>query len=554
MTARSSREDGAYLVLYALLGVAFFTMAAVILDIAALRQGRRVDRTAADLAATAGVAELDPTDASSPAAACSAAWGYVLANRDGVGGALTAPPCTTVFTPSTCTSTTSARTATGTIGAMTVEITHPVPNGSPLMLAEAPTGDRPQATNPVVDGVLCERLAVRIVRSRTFLFGGLMGQAAGSTDVHSVARVLTSSSTTEVPGIVALEPSGCDAVLVDPGGGSLRVGSTTEPGLIAVDSDGTTCAAPGHTITPGVAGDPADRIQAITTSSGTPGRIRSHALAGASFARAYDPAAVSDGRLDPQPLPAAGRTGRSLIDVRYDCASCGGPTHITQLRAARAGATAPTGSVDPPVPCTIPTGPPQQFAGHVYVNCDPFVVQGNVTFLGDAVTFAGAVEIQDGGCLAVNDATCNGSGITPQDVAIYVRGPFTKAIKGRMILPRTFVYAEGPLQVGSDTDLLGGSAISWTAPTGGPFEDLVFWSDSPGDMLLGEQVTNIVEGTFFAPNARVTVAGRPGGSGASVAMQLVARRVRLADTFIYQLRPTVDRATGRLVRQVRLIR
>ena len=51
--------------MYALLGVAFFTMAAVVLDIAALRNGRRADRTAADLAVTAGVTDLEVTDPSS---------------------------------------------------------------------------------------------------------------------------------------------------------------------------------------------------------------------------------------------------------------------------------------------------------------------------------------------------------------------------------------------------------------------------------------------------------------------------------------------------------
>ena len=90
-SAERTDEHGAYLILYALLAVVFFTFAAIVLDIAALRNGRRADRTTADLAATAGATELSVTDASSVAGACDAAWGYVLANRTEAPGTITAP-------------------------------------------------------------------------------------------------------------------------------------------------------------------------------------------------------------------------------------------------------------------------------------------------------------------------------------------------------------------------------------------------------------------------------------------------------------------------------
>jgi uncharacterized membrane protein len=84
-------DDGAYIVIYALLAVVLFTMAAIVLDLAALRQGRRSDHAAADLAATAGATALDPLRPSTFASACQETWDYVLANRDDAGGAVSPP-------------------------------------------------------------------------------------------------------------------------------------------------------------------------------------------------------------------------------------------------------------------------------------------------------------------------------------------------------------------------------------------------------------------------------------------------------------------------------
>src|SRR5688572_11994544 len=109
-------------------------MAALVLDIAALRHGRRADRAAADLAVTAGVAELDAGEPSSFAAACEATWGYLLANRTEAPGAVTPPDCTAAFpVTDACTPFVGARTAAATIGPLAIEITHPVPDASPLM-------------------------------------------------------------------------------------------------------------------------------------------------------------------------------------------------------------------------------------------------------------------------------------------------------------------------------------------------------------------------------------------------------------------------------------
>ena len=555
--ADHDRELGAYLVLYALLGVVFFTMAAIVLDIAALRQGRRADRAAADLAATAGVAELDRHDPSSFARACDDAWGYVLANRTEAAGTITPPDCVATFpVTDACTGTTAARTTIGTIGTLTVSITHPVPDSSTLMRAEAQGGDISQSIEPALDGSPCERLAVRIVRDRTFLFAQIAGAIGGTTDVHSVARALTTTSTTEVPAIVAVDPTGCGTLLTDPAAGSLQVGSAAQAGLAIVDSDGSACAAGSYVISAGAPGDGADRIRAVPTGT-TTGQLRSFALAGTNFAAAYDPAAVGDGRLRPQPEPVVARTTRRLIDERYRCATCpGGSDVITPHVANRSGPGAPAGTTATYAGgCTIPSGPAQTLsATHVYVDCDPFVIEGPVTFLGTSVTVAGSVIVTDSGCVAVNDTTCGASGVTSQDADIFVRGTFTKAVKGQVAFPRTFLYAAGSINVGVDEDTtVGNSTLTWSAPTTASFEDLLFWTESAAAITIGEQKNTSLVGTFFAPNAMVTLNPRNGG-GVTTPLQVVASRVRLTGAGTYRLQPTPDRATGAFTRQVRLIR
>jgi hypothetical protein len=552
-------EAGAYLVLYALLGVVFFTVAAIVLDIAALRQGRRSDRAASDLAATAGVAELDAADPASFARACEDAWGYVLANRTEAGATASAPPCAATFpTTDACTGLSPARTATGTIGPLRIEITHPVPDSSPLMLAEAQGGDIPQAVDVAIDGSPCERLGVRIVRNRTFLFAQIAGAIGGTTDVHSVARALTTTSTTEVPAVVTVATTGCGSLVVDPGAGSLRLGGGAQAGLAIVDTDAAGCAAGSYAVSAGTSGDPADRITALPVGA-TTGQLRAYALSGTNFASAYDPGAVGDGRLDPQPEPALTRTGRALVDNRYRCSTCaGGSDVITPLEADRGGPGAPASATFtvPSTDCTVPAGPPVVVsATHAYVDCDDLLVDGSLTFLGQSVTLKGNVTISDGGCIAVNDATCGAVGITAQDADVYVRGGVTKATKAVAVLPRTFLYTGGALTVGVDPDTtVGNSTLSWTAPEGGPFEDLLVWTESNAGVLLGEQRNTTLEGTLAAPRAPVTLNPRDGGGGVTAPLQVLASTVRLTGNGTFRLQPSADRATGAFTRQVRLIR
>jgi hypothetical protein len=551
-TGRS--EDGAYLILYALLAVALFTMAAIVLDLAALRSGRRADRTAADLAATAGVVELDANDASSVAGACRAAWGYVLANRTEAPGAITAPDCAGTFLPSdTCSSAlTPARTATGTIGDITIEITNPVPDPSPLMRAETQGGDLPQSIVSATDGAPCERLAVRIVHPRTFLLSPVVGIFGETTDVHSVARPLTATSATEVPGLVALERTGCDG-LSTTGSATLTVQGAGLPGLAVVDSDASTCAA-------GFALDVFDgggSNVSVLPSGPTPGAIRSFALGGSNFAKAYDPADTGAGRLSPTPSPALTRTGRSLIDNRYNCTSACGPglDFVDQLEAADGGPGAPAGHAAYPDPsCVVLPATTLTVVGDTFVDCPLLDVQGNLTFEAGSVVFAGDVIVRQYGCLAMNDTSCGTAGVPARDGVVFVRGGLTKEVNAQLHLAQTFLWCGGAFAVPLDPNPGGTSALRWSAPLAGPFEDLLLWDESAAPMVLDGQETLALDGTVFVPNTLLLTMEARNATPMSQPMQVVASRVQVVGAGGVTLRPAAGRATGALTRQVRLIR
>ena len=513
---RGRGDDGAYLVLYALLAIVLFTMAAIVLDLAALRQGRRADRSAADLAAAAGATTIDPADPTSYAAACSTAWDYLVLNREGGGGAPSAPPCAATFpTLLACDPASPApATAVGTIGSeLTVSITYPVPDSDVLMYAEVQGGDTPQVVDAAADGDACQRLAVRVQRTRSFLFGGLAGTPSGGTDVHAVARV-SIASTTETPGVVALEPTGCDGVRVLAAGAPLTVAGVGAGGLVLVDSAASACAAPGFAINVEAPGS------LLAESFGvSPGRIQSTAINVGNIARAYDPAAVASGRLTPAPA-ARPAIGRSFIDSRYLAA-------VTLLRASvgvSAGTPPPpylgvpfSVYEEPAMPCTVSV-PVVVPVGNWYVNCPSLIVDAPITFLGGTIVMAGHLEVSNTGCLAVNDGGCGTPAVAQDNILFFRGGDFRKPEAGQLFLNQTFVHLRG--DAGATTgvmvlgaDFAGGlSVITWSPPAGSSFEDLSLWAESRGAMAIGGQGTMLTSGTFFAPNSRLRMEARPGGS------------------------------------------
>lgn len=552
---RRDPESGAYLILYVLLATAFFALAAMVLDITALREDRAADRLAADLAVTAGAAELSTTDAVQIVAACQTAWEYFLVNRDDA-TVDAAPDCSSAFGLEQCSSATGLRTAVGTAGPYQVEISNPVPDSSDLMQGEQLLGDVPQAVDPVIDGTPCQRLAVRVLRERDLGFAGIVGLTRATTNVHSVARVDLEATSARLTEMVLLERTGCSVLTTTSDGGSLLVQGNGQTGDIAVDSDASGCV--GEFVIN--VGDPAT-VKAIDTS-GLPGIIRSYALSQPAFGAAYDPTDVAALRLVPEPSPALVRTTRAFVDNRYNCPACN-RNHIGELRAALGGSGPPlvydglafatyTGVCDVVAPLVVP-------AGNWFVDCPDFRVNSSATFLGGTVVFAGNVSVGPGGCLAVNDTGCGATGVITQDSIVYVRaGNFAKQDTGQLHLNRTFVHVTGSAASTDGAVLIGpdfaggNSVLRWSAPFGGRFEDLLVWAESGAAMTLGGQGTMVMDGAFFTPNAPLTLAPRPGGTAA--AAQIIARTARLQGAHPFTITPAASRGVTDTVAAVRLLR
>ena len=91
--ARENADKGAVLVLVAASMVFLIGVAAIAVDLAALRSDIRSDRLAADAAVTAGVASVDPFAGTDAQQACEVAWDYLLLNIEDEGASVTAPNC-----------------------------------------------------------------------------------------------------------------------------------------------------------------------------------------------------------------------------------------------------------------------------------------------------------------------------------------------------------------------------------------------------------------------------------------------------------------------------
>src|SRR5436190_7526636 len=93
---RQDDERGTVLVITALFLVICVGMAAVVVDLAQLREDRARQRKSADLVAAAAATSL-AAPSGTMNGACTDAWNYFLDNNSDHGTVTTAPPCSTVF-------------------------------------------------------------------------------------------------------------------------------------------------------------------------------------------------------------------------------------------------------------------------------------------------------------------------------------------------------------------------------------------------------------------------------------------------------------------------
>lgn len=240
---RLARDRGAYAVMYAILSLALVGVVSIVIDLAALRLDRRIDRAAADAAAIAGAGQLGEAGGS-PRSACGRAMDYVAAN---LGEQRTIDGCVGFPQVSECDPDTglpivmpAARTVDETIGGRTIRVTWPVLDSDVLINQPDVEGATTIGiTLPALatDGMPCQRLGVEIVHQRDFAFAGVFGISDATTRSRSVGLAIK-HSTGDIPvPLVALDPASCAAIeLLD---GDVDVGENLAlgtPGEIAVDS------------------------------------------------------------------------------------------------------------------------------------------------------------------------------------------------------------------------------------------------------------------------------------------------------------------------------
>lgn len=575
-----SKDRGASLILLTLALMLLLGTAAVAIDLAALRLDIRADRLATDASVTAAVAQISPFNASGTQQACQTAWDYALVNLEDEGAVITPPDCT-VFA-GTCDPAVTRQT-TGDAPPYSITITQPVPDDDPLMGS--------QDLDPQIDGVACQRIAVTIERVREHRFAQLIGFDSGTTEVTSVARSATEPGEDEIVPLLLLDPIGCEALFTS-GQGKVTVSyndTTDTPGIIIVDSDGSDCGAPNPYSIDSM-GNQKGWIRAIPVpGEDIPSAILSYAQSGIGSANpsaSYDPGDLTDPvnpaditdltepaiswfRLYPKPTPTYERITRAPIDWRYNCKS-GYPVYPLDLgdpglggievadcpfpsapyidnHIASYGSGNPAGyqiwSIDGPYPCDV-GAMVITVSGNWLVDCPSGLIVngGTVTFDGNVI-FTGGIDLRSDSTMVVNSANTS-------DVFIYLRsGTILKRAQSSLTLNRTFAYlANGAVDLRA-----GDGGLTWTAPTGGNFEDLALWSEAALVHAIGGQAGNTLTGTFFTPLAEpFSLTGQAGQF--QFQAQFITRRLEVKGQGEVKMTPDPDKTTPIPARAVKLIR
>lgn len=592
---RASENDaGAYAILYAMLVVVLFGMAAMVVDLASLRLDRSDDRSATDSAATAGARVLIQNG---PQAACQEAYSYAFSNL-GITGTPNCSAFPTSITNCPASSIQSAVTASN----ITVRVSWPVLDTDPDMTnPDVKPGDVTQSLAPNnADGGPCGRVEVSIERPRTFAFAGIFGGSGTTTMSTSIALGYSTPGNggAAVP-LVVLDPNSCDALVVN-GGAQLLVAHAAkpnpdtgnyDPGRIAVDSDGTggdvNCNGGSTTID----ADNNDYIRAqdgllADGSPGDPATIYSYAITANHLATAYKTSDVAgcvpsstnvQGSLCPVPVGPQARVGTAPFDNRYNCSGANGCplassatdkslAYIDQLTAF---ATSSGNGLTSYTNCSPSSG--TVIPGNVIVKCPGgFTVKGTVIFTGTTVVFTGDVQTQgNGSCLmfgvssALAVPTTCASPATKLPVPItgvletvvYVAGALNISANNAITAPQTTFVVQKPFNVGGTAYLsapygqtVSGQAcaagnFTTTAPNASCFEDLVLWdpyattSSNPHTLSGGGAFS--VSGALYMPNGAFKFTGS--GTGNQTSAQFVAKRITITGGGQLQMIPDATR-------------
>jgi hypothetical protein len=532
---RAHREEaGATLVIATLIFTTMVGFAALLVDLGQLRSTSRSDQLSVDLAALAGGKQMT---AGNPNQACQDIVSYMNVNDKRITTAISPSSLCSTIT-NACTNATAEKSPSTTVGDVTVSVHYPVP--------AAEIKDANWSIPGLNDGTQCRRMRVTVATRDASMFARIFG--IGSKTTTRSATVRPTNLPGNPPALWLLDPTGCVPLKVD-GGSQVTVGTSTEPGVITLNSDGSTCTGSSSTISATGSGT---LVNAIAPPSGAAvGTINLAGLPpgqGICSLPACDPLDVSGGRIAPQPQ-YGDAVSRSYIDWVYNCKT-GYPTYHGQAvpdcpNTAASGGTAyayidnlktAVGSSGTPAGYTViqggncsPNASITYPVGNYYVKCtkgnNGYVVNGGVTvtFSGGNVVFEDNVTVSNGGTLKFNTANTNASlpaSCTPPSVStpclanssanaafVFIRGDATTSFStsgtGTVVANHTFVYG------GTGSVAFSGAPPTWTAPTEGPFARLAYWTDMPATATNAQRSSFVITGgsgatltgTFFTPEA-----------------------------------------------------
>lgn len=535
-SSRQDSERGAVVLIAAAALGAILLMAAFVLDYSAVRRDREADQVAADAMALAASQGLGGA-AKSATVACWAGLDYLVVNLPSTASVIGdyRDDCATQFA-TVCTGATAARTLSIPAAQYTVTFTHPVPAGNALLDGRAVT---------TLDGTGCQRFGVRVQQNR----GNTWAAGTVSINAQAVSRYLPGVGNVNAP-LVLLADDECEVLEV--GGSSkltVEIAESNVPGNIVIDSTGDQC---GNKVVFNVFGnDPngkviADKVSmwAITSGNG-------------------DVAARPE-LITPQPVAASAPVGRSAMDWRYNCSATNlcpsnDPAYLDELKAAWGGTGTPTAlswmpgafnTWSPTRSCSGLSGNTVVPKGNWYINCPSGLSSnGRITFKGGNIVADGPIKA--GGGLRIN---CPGStnaddftdptacGGNEGSTIYYLRsGNLLESGNsyGNMDMRQTFAYlADGTF------DKSGNQNVLWTSPsaTDHPFEDLLLWTDSNAQIKITGSPSLQLEGTIFAPNAKLVLAGNMDTQ--SLNAQLFVFRAQIVGNAQLTLSAKQDRMTA----------
>ena len=558
-------ESGAILILVGVGLATIIMVAALVLDLGALRATRSNARLATDAAAAAAALWV-PID---HVIACETALAYAEGNLPGniyFSGA----DCSGF--PTFCDTPTPEATTTDSQGRWTITVTYPLSDSNPMMSSSA-IGAVAQSID-VYDGHKCERIGVSLTTTQDFIFAGSMGVTSGETSMHTVGLGRFDPSGYQAANLVILERYDCDSLHSGGGGGQsggIRVGAVLDPttgvlapGAITNDSNGSTdCSSQGTYDVNGVNAEvrsdgPAGCLQQTGTHGGQGGLLVGE---GCGYIKALAsgtpgcnfPACTSTGTILPDPTRLLGRVTRQAVDHLYNCKglytmpvgweihACEDPPdpHIDDLVAAYGIVdSTPTGFqtwTSLGYDCTI-TGNPGidiTVVGNTRIDCPDLVVARKLTFENASVIFDGDISVGANGDLSINSATGDPAapGLVP-GVVYFRDGLLSKSGGATLRIHNSVTY----LSATSVVSISGGNGLfEWSGATGGDFKNLALWSDSASDLSLGGNASFSIKGVIFAPLARIVYIG--GGSQIQIEAQFIARALRTQGNGVLVLEP-----------------